>query len=59
LITGRALPSPDAVVIDQDEGKIFLAARRSPTARRTFASLGRRPCVVGRYAVFTLSKSGR
>jgi hypothetical protein len=38
LITGRALPSPEAVVIDQDEGKILLAARRSPAARRTFAA---------------------
>ena len=37
LITDRALPSPDAAVVDQDEGKIFLAARRSPAARRTFA----------------------
>jgi hypothetical protein len=27
------------VVIDQDEGKIFLAARRSPAARRTFVNL--------------------
>jgi hypothetical protein len=30
------------VVIDQDEGKIFLAARCSPTARRTFAPLDRK-----------------
>jgi hypothetical protein len=35
LIAYRALPSPDAAVINQDEGKILLAARRSPAARRT------------------------
>jgi hypothetical protein len=40
LITRRSLPSPDAVVVDQDEGKILLAARRSPAARRTFARFG-------------------